>query len=256
MALGLGDKIGQVRSNYFADLAIFRKLHADPYRSVVEATERDVKLVMIGGNPCFGDLGLMRELKGADAEPMDILGVEKGIDITDSAFPSGEQTLADIQNQLQRGLLVEPEFLRSRFGAGLDPVEFDRSLNRSFPGLRPAALDLLFPDESFFEAIRSSTNAAPGFDIAVYWRAAIASPDTRVLELVNHPGTTAELLDRQVGLNRRTAQSIIKYRAGLDGQLATADDLAFGSIGEIDAVRFVGPDTINRLRRFVTELNR
>jgi hypothetical protein len=73
-----------------------------------------------------------------------------------------------------------------------------------------------------------------------------------ILGLLNDPTTTFELLDDAVGLDRRAAANLIAYRNGSDGSVGTADDRAFGSVAEIDAVRWVGSSAIAKLVDYAT----
>jgi DNA uptake protein ComE-like DNA-binding protein len=57
---------------------------------------------------------------------------------------------------------------------------------------------------------------------------------------VNHPGTTLETLDVDAGLDRRAAEKIIAHRDGTDGVAPSADDDAFETLVELDALAYVG----------------
>jgi hypothetical protein len=69
-----------------------------------------------------------------------------------------------------------------------------------------------------------------------------------VLDLVNYPGTTFEVLDQHVRLDRRAAHNIVTYRDGPDGLSPTDDDLLFDTIEELDAIPYVGPSALGKLR--------
>ena len=71
-----------------------------------------------------------------------------------------------------------------------------------------------------------------------------------VLDLLNDPATDIELLDKDAGLNVRSARNLIHYRDGWDGILGSYDDNLFGDIEEVDSVRWVGPAAIARLIDF------
>ncbi|MCB9598331.1 MAG: hypothetical protein H6719_36795 [Sandaracinaceae bacterium] len=72
-----------------------------------------------------------------------------------------------------------------------------------------------------------------------------------ILRLLNDgEGTTAAFLDVDVALDRRAAQNLINHRDGWDGVFGTADDDLFDSIAEVDAVSYVGPSALERLREF------
>ena len=59
--------------------------------------------------------------------------------------------------------------------------------------------------------------------------------------------TTFEVLDITVGLDRRAAGNLIAHRDGGDRAWGTTDDDIYNTVDEIDAVRFVGPRTIDRM---------
>jgi DNA uptake protein ComE-like DNA-binding protein len=68
-----------------------------------------------------------------------------------------------------------------------------------------------------------------------------------MLALVNHPTTTAALLDDAIGLDARAAKAIIAHRDGPDATLGTADDDLFGSLTELDLVPYVGDAALGKL---------
>jgi len=68
-----------------------------------------------------------------------------------------------------------------------------------------------------------------------------------VLALVNDPAVDVELLDDDVGLDKRAANNIIAHRDGADGLASTADDDLFDTIVELDAVSYVGASALGKL---------
>jgi hypothetical protein len=78
----------------------------------------------------------------------------------------------------------------------------------------------------------------------------IPASDRAALDLVNYPGTTVETLDDRAALDFRAAEGIIALRNGPDGVSPSADDHAFSSIAEIDAVPYVGAAALARLRSY------
>jgi len=68
-----------------------------------------------------------------------------------------------------------------------------------------------------------------------------------VLALVNDRDVTQGQLDDDARLDRRAATAIIAHRDGADGQLRTDDDDLFDTLGELDAVKRVGPKAVGRL---------
>jgi phosphatidylserine/phosphatidylglycerophosphate/cardiolipin synthase-like enzyme len=68
-----------------------------------------------------------------------------------------------------------------------------------------------------------------------------------VLALVNDPAVTSDVLDDEVGLDKRAAQNIAKHRAGPDRTLGTDDDDFYDSVKELDAVSYVGSSALKSL---------
>ena len=68
-----------------------------------------------------------------------------------------------------------------------------------------------------------------------------------LLAFVNDPGTTVEVLDLDVPLDRRAAANIVDWRDGQDDVEGTADDRPFRSVADLDAVPYVGPVALQTL---------
>lgn len=71
-----------------------------------------------------------------------------------------------------------------------------------------------------------------------------------VVAFVNDPQTTQDLLDADVGLDSRAAENIIAHRNGADGVTPSADDDLFDDFAELDAVSYVGPSALTKLRDY------
>jgi 5-methylthioadenosine/S-adenosylhomocysteine deaminase len=74
-----------------ADLLVVSGSARNPYRSLIDATERDVRLVTVGGDPLAGDVGVVRSLKGGDFETVrsERGRFSKAIDVTKARAPTG-----------------------------------------------------------------------------------------------------------------------------------------------------------------------
>jgi 5-methylthioadenosine/S-adenosylhomocysteine deaminase len=59
----LNDKIGTLEQHHFADLVVIHSEKPDAYNALVTASPTDVRLVVIGGDPVYGDEDLMRGLQ-------------------------------------------------------------------------------------------------------------------------------------------------------------------------------------------------
>ena len=109
------DQVGSIEAGKVADLML---MHAPatlppagvpptPYRALIDATERDVELVLVGGEPLAGDVGLMSVLKPGDHEIVasPAGGFQKAIDaITTRPVPAAAQTIGQITTTLQTAL--------------------------------------------------------------------------------------------------------------------------------------------------------
>jgi cytosine/adenosine deaminase-related metal-dependent hydrolase len=110
------DRVGSVEAGKVADLLLLHvpspawRPAGDPpsvYRDVIDAGERDVELVLLGGDPLAGDVGLMAALKpgGAEVVASPAGGFAKAIDATSTATgPAAGETVAQLESVLQAGL--------------------------------------------------------------------------------------------------------------------------------------------------------
>jgi cytosine/adenosine deaminase-related metal-dependent hydrolase len=105
--------VGSVAVGKYADLTVItrpagppRRRPASVYRSLIDATDRDVRLTLVGGDPLAGDVAIMRSLNGGDAETVrsSRLGFTKAIDVTKPGVPDGDETFAEIRRKLRTAL--------------------------------------------------------------------------------------------------------------------------------------------------------
>jgi hypothetical protein len=107
-------EVGSIEPGKFADLILITKrnhpsaedLPNSPYRNLIDATEENVRLVLVNGEPLSGDIALMAALKPGDYEVVTSNGgcFQKAIDVTKPAVPQGTETFTDIQNSLRDAL--------------------------------------------------------------------------------------------------------------------------------------------------------
>ncbi len=105
-AIGWSERVGRLKVGLWGDLLVLDSTHDDPYRTLIEATERDVALVVVGGDPIYGDVSFMQALKPGDNEVVDTgCGFQKAIDVTTDSrrVDGGRQTLDEIQEALRSG---------------------------------------------------------------------------------------------------------------------------------------------------------
>jgi hypothetical protein len=68
-----------------------------------------------------------------------------------------------------------------------------------------------------------------------------------LLDFLNDSGTTEDLLDHEVGIDLRAAQSVVAHRDGPDRVWGSSDDDPFDDIAEVDVQYFVGPSTLEKI---------
>jgi 5-methylthioadenosine/S-adenosylhomocysteine deaminase len=113
-AIRWDDQVGSIEAGKAADLVVLSppRSAADPdvppspYRSLIDATESDIALVFVNGEPAAGDVAAMRSLKGDDVEIVrsESACVSKAIDVTRPDVPRGTETLARITTLITDGL--------------------------------------------------------------------------------------------------------------------------------------------------------
>jgi cytosine/adenosine deaminase-related metal-dependent hydrolase len=109
------DRLGSIEPGKIADLVLLRRpaqsrplgLPPTVYRDLIDASEDEVELVLVGGNPVAGDVELMSALKPGDHEVVTSPagGFQKAVDVTTNApVPEGDELLADFTAELELGL--------------------------------------------------------------------------------------------------------------------------------------------------------
>ncbi|HEX2064167.1 MAG TPA: amidohydrolase family protein, partial [Acidimicrobiales bacterium] len=72
LALAWKRPVGRLLPGALADLCVVRRRHPDEYRSLVHATEADVRLVVVRGRPAYGLASLVAAAGITDAEPVSL----------------------------------------------------------------------------------------------------------------------------------------------------------------------------------------
>lgn len=65
-AMGWGQRLGQIAPGYLADVLVVDERNADPYRNLILATEDNIQLVAVRGEPLYGDRALLTQARGGD----------------------------------------------------------------------------------------------------------------------------------------------------------------------------------------------
>ncbi len=113
-AIRWNDEVGSIEQGKTADLLVITSsrrplengIPPSAYRGLIDATERDVQLVMVGGRPVAGDVAVMGQLKPGDFEVIHSSAgcFDKAIDVTDTSLPGGSETLAQISTVIGFGM--------------------------------------------------------------------------------------------------------------------------------------------------------
>lgn len=102
IATGSETLIGTLTEDKVADIVIYGG-SARYYRSVIEASNEDVALVVLGGTAMFGDADVVSAL-GQSCDPVDVCGTAKTV----CATAEFEKSYSDIQAAVQSGKAAYP----------------------------------------------------------------------------------------------------------------------------------------------------
>jgi 5-methylthioadenosine/S-adenosylhomocysteine deaminase len=101
---------GSLRPGLRADLFLLRRpaagSNSSPYRSLIDAGEDDIRLVLIDGLPVAGTEQRMRRLDPAGTEVLAVPATTyaRAIDVTAPGVTEGDETFAELSEQLRLGL--------------------------------------------------------------------------------------------------------------------------------------------------------
>jgi len=184
-ALKWGRLLGRVKRGLHADLLVTAKRAADPYRNLIESTERDVQLVMVGGRPVYGTSRLMRAAGAWKPEPIVVDGQSRAISLLIDGVADADMTWKETIRTLEQARR-DPAGMAER-GAEREPGVTPLRLFPDLPGGQPPAerrdidltkvkigpLDSLAHDAKFFNSLKR----APILDgqlngLRVYYRRA------------------------------------------------------------------------------------
>jgi 5-methylthioadenosine/S-adenosylhomocysteine deaminase len=168
LALRWYERVGSVEPGKVADLLLVRRPSQSPalglpptvYRDLIDATERDVRLVLVGGDPLAGDVELLAALKPSDHEVVTSSagGFAKAVDVTTNEIvPEGGETLARLTTELQLGLAALGGDHPSTAGGPGPPTNTYSYLRENVAGGAAAGL----PDPVFNFLLGTSVGVLP-----------------------------------------------------------------------------------------------
>ena len=108
--------VGQIQAGMYADLVVLDTFHENPYRNLIEAIDRDVRLTIVEGKAVFGDVDLMTALQGDDWEYVNGTGFSKAVDVTSMSVEDGTQSWESIESGLAMAMRNEVADIREHWG--------------------------------------------------------------------------------------------------------------------------------------------
>lgn len=119
LARAWGRPVGQIVEGALADLACTMPVKADPYDSLVAASERHVRLVVVGGRPAYGTPSLLRDAGSTSVEIVSVAGVRRGLDMTlpPERLPDNPALAARAEMSWADGIAAMEAVRRDPFGA-------------------------------------------------------------------------------------------------------------------------------------------
>ena len=117
-ALNWGAKLGQIKAGMLADLLIVDDANADVYRNLIETTEEAVRLVMVRGEPLYGDAGTVQTLR-PQAEKLTLFGGlrDKAMQAQCAGTDLPNVSVAEINAHLNTALQFAPEYSAKKIPA-------------------------------------------------------------------------------------------------------------------------------------------
>jgi hypothetical protein len=103
-AMGAQDDIGALKVGMYADVAVFAGDRTAPFQTVVQSRPENVRLVLIGGRPLYGDTSVLSAIAAPGCEPMDVCGMQKTVCVKDPNVDTGDQSLAVLKATLEKVL--------------------------------------------------------------------------------------------------------------------------------------------------------
>ena len=164
--------VGQIEAGMYADLVVLDTFHENPYRNLIEAIDRDVRLTVVEGKAVFGDIDLMTALQGDDWEYVNGTGFSKAVDVTSMSVEDGSQSWESIESGLAMAMRNEVSDIREHWGEVSDlntdeevqeylDSKFDGDYNDGQSHLKNLTLDPIYTmnDDRYFDVINRSTHA-------------------------------------------------------------------------------------------------
>ena len=116
--------LGTIEKDKYADLVVLSDRQPDVYKNMVEATEADVRLVIVAGAPRYGEQALMvaTETLATDLEPIIIAGRGCALNLRHSISPISSLTFAKAEETLKTAMSDIPGWAAKSVADGFVPL--------------------------------------------------------------------------------------------------------------------------------------
>ncbi|MFE6775894.1 amidohydrolase family protein [Streptomyces sp. NPDC057702] len=176
LATAWGRQVGRLTRGGAADLLVLER-HAparDPYRNLIEATERHVRLVLVRGRPFYGTPALMTAAGATDTSPITVAGLRRRVAVRQPGRTDARLDWPGVRRALER-VRADPvaawrgaQDALASWGGPLDDPDAPLVLFGDMPegdvgafaaagevptGLRVPPLDTLTHDAAYFAAV-------------------------------------------------------------------------------------------------------
>jgi 5-methylthioadenosine/S-adenosylhomocysteine deaminase len=177
LSVAWGPLVGRLKQGALADLIICERRNADPYRNLIEATERHIRLVMVRGQAFYGMRSLMTAAGVGEADTITVAGQHRALLVKRPDFPDATLDWPGVKAALEAvrddpvGKWQESQDALAAWGGSLDEPDAPLVLFGDMPegdlglmagsGEIPAditipGLNSLSHDAAFFAAVKSA----------------------------------------------------------------------------------------------------
>ncbi len=121
-AMEWGKRLGQISEGFLADVVVIDDRKADPYRNLISAIEENIQMVVVRGEPLYGDSTLMQATRGTlnDSEITSTFKSRNKSQRIKAMAPNcagtglNVLTVAEIRMRLQEGLRFDPLYVAKK----------------------------------------------------------------------------------------------------------------------------------------------
>jgi cytosine/adenosine deaminase-related metal-dependent hydrolase len=171
---GWHSQLGSIEPGKLADLLIVDAKHDDPFENLLRTTEREVRLVMIGGRPRYGQRSLLERLglPAGSLERVVVAGRGKRLDLAQEgsplaglSFAAARQRLGEAMADLDRLRNAPGPLFPALAGGPLLELELDMQADEfelmraaaALPPLKSLTLDppTIIDDDGYFDALEA-----------------------------------------------------------------------------------------------------